>query len=98
MNQQTVDSYQYGGQWQHIFIEKLFPPINLVDHVGIEPTDNCVQSNQEPQLNHSPNFGALYRNRTYSPEGTVLQTAMPLQLHRQRIVSILMNAYNKTYY
>lgn len=27
---------------------------NLVDHVGIEPTDNCLQSNQEPQLNHSP--------------------------------------------
>ena len=26
----------------------------MVDRVGIEPTDNCLQSSQEPQLNHSP--------------------------------------------
>ena len=25
-----------------------------VDRVGIEPTDNCLQGSQEPQLNHSP--------------------------------------------
>ena len=24
--------------------------------MGIEPIDNCVQSSQEPQLNHSPNL------------------------------------------
>ena len=28
----------------------------MVDRVGIEPTDNCLQSSQEPQLNHSPNY------------------------------------------
>ena len=29
-------------------------PNCMVDRVGIEPTDNCLQSSQEPQLNHSP--------------------------------------------
>ena len=28
----------------------------MVDRVGIEPTDNCLQSSQEPQLNHSPYY------------------------------------------
>lgn len=31
----------------------------LVDDVGVEPTDNCLQNSQEPRLNHRP----MYLNR-----------------------------------
>lgn len=26
----------------------------MVERMGIEPIDNCLQGNQEPQLNHTP--------------------------------------------
>lgn len=40
--------------WQGLILPLYY--IRLVDRVGIEPTDKCLQSIQEPQLNHSPEW------------------------------------------
>ena len=49
----------------------------MVDRVGIEPTDNCLQSSQEPQLNHSPKSVAynLSHCTPYARESSLVATS-----------------------
>ena len=42
-------------------------PNCMVDRVGIEPTDNCLQSSQEPQLNHSPYYFKSFASTQVPP-------------------------------
>ena len=49
--------------------QQSFESVLLVDRVGVEPTDNCLQNSQEPRLNHGP----LLLNRSSSQLGQLLR-------------------------
>ena len=60
----------------------------MVDRVGIEPTDICLQSRQEPQLNHSPYKNYLGgQGSTRSSTFLLMREALlPLKIPDQNLV------------